>query len=351
MRLDMPVSNRCVLALGALLALGLTACSLDSPTEPQQVPGPPPGSAAPSATWEIEVVANPDAIRVDSGEFSWVTVEVRRASDGSKPPDGSTIVIRTSLGELDFAGSGVQERFAALEDGRVTFRLFPGEFGGLAVVQGRLEKSVGEAEVQIRDLNPHVLDVNPNSGPAGGGTIVEITGFDFDEPVQVFFGAQAAQLLEFIDSTRLRVRTPAFAGSFPEVDCLFCGVQGKRSVSVAVDVTVRNVATGREGTLSQAFTYVPVDTSCRVDLQPIQVDFTHTASETDPLRILFEGIVLEGDPPPNSWNWDFGDGSIGSGQTVAHTYAAADEYEVTLLARNSCTRDEDTVIKFVTVGP
>jgi PKD repeat protein len=45
-----------------------------------------------------------------------------------------------------------------------------------------------------------------------------------------------------------------------------------------------------------------------------------------------------GQPAPGSWSWNFGDGSTGSGQTVAHDYSSPGTYTVTLTVRNgSCS--------------
>ncbi len=41
------------------------------------------------------------------------------------------------------------------------------------------------------------------------------------------------------------------------------------------------------------------------------------------------------DPDANSYTWDFGDGSTGTGASVSHTYSKKDTYDVTLIARDS----------------
>jgi len=40
--------------------------------------------------------------------------------------------------------------------------------------------------------------------------------------------------------------------------------------------------------------------------------------------------------PPIEFQWQFGDGAVGSGETVAHMYTAAGTYNVTVLATNAC---------------
>src|SRR5206468_4069479 len=52
---------------------------------------------------------------------------------------------------------------------------------------------------------------------------------------------------------------------------------------------------------------------------------------------------------PTAWQWDFGDSSISTSQNPAHTYAAAGDYVVTLIAANSNGSCPD-VIRIVNVS-
>lgn len=51
---------------------------------------------------------------------------------------------------------------------------------------------------------------------------------------------------------------------------------------------------------------------------------------------------------PTRWDWDFGDGSTGSGQNVTHVYAAPGTYQVCLVMENFCDRI-DTICQNVQV--
>lgn len=51
---------------------------------------------------------------------------------------------------------------------------------------------------------------------------------------------------------------------------------------------------------------------------------------------------------PNRWDWDFGDGSTGSGQNVTHVYGAPGTYQVCLVMENFCGR-LDTICQSVQV--
>jgi hypothetical protein len=63
--------------------------------------------------------------------------------------------------------------------------------------------------------------------------------------------------------------------------------------------------------------------------------------------VTFIGWVAGGEPPL-SYNWQFGDGSTGSGQTVTHSYGAAGDYEVILTVGNAC--GQSVVQRTVSVG-
>lgn len=79
---------------------------------------------------------------------------------------------------------------------------------------------------------------------------------------------------------------------------------------------------------------VPQFTVSRTGLQ-VQVD---ASGSTDP-----DGEVV-------AYDWDFGDGTVRSGQSVSHTYGSAGEYQITL----SVTDDADataTTTRTVTVSP
>ncbi len=65
----------------------------------------------------------------------------------------------------------------------------------------------------------------------------------------------------------------------------------------------------------------------------VQTDLTVTFSATGPYA--------------TNWQWTFGDGSSGSGSTVAHNYVAPGQYTVCLVASNFCSAD--TVCETITV--
>jgi PKD repeat protein len=75
---------------------------------------------------------------------------------------------------------------------------------------------------------------------------------------------------------------------------------------------------------------------------PFAADFTYSKT-----WILFWCFVdftdtSTGSPAPDSWYWDFGDGSTSTAQNPSHTYWFSDDYNVTLTISNSAG-DTDTI--------
>jgi hypothetical protein len=61
------------------------------------------------------------------------------------------------------------------------------------------------------EIGLSVSGVSPATGPAAGGTEVEVRGDGFDSGAEVFFGPLSASAVRFLDSRTLRARTPAAA--------------------------------------------------------------------------------------------------------------------------------------------
>ncbi len=112
-----------------------------------------------------------------------------------------------------------------------------------------LEKSTTkqDAFVFVADQpQPDITAVSPNSGPIEGGTRVTIFGSGFVSPVQVFFdgatiGSREADIVS-VNFNEIIVVSPDITATQP-------------TPPVTVDVRVRNVTSGLEGTLEGAFTY------------------------------------------------------------------------------------------------
>jgi len=79
------------------------------------------------------------------------------------------------------------------------------------------------------------------------------------------------------------------------------------------------------------------ETRLDVDLQSCQVGLSFTSSPI--LPEVGETITFTAGAaglPPSDYEWDFGDGSTGNGQSVTHAYAAAGLYPVTLEIASLC---------------
>lgn len=107
---------------------------------------------------------------------------------------------------------------------------------------------------------PLIGSVVPNSGPSGGGTVVNINGSGFDDPVRVLFGGNQATVTS-VTPTQVRVTSPPFTGDFPTEACTTGdGAPGTRQRPVSVSVTVTNLETTCADTVPGAFTYLPPTT-------------------------------------------------------------------------------------------
>lgn len=204
----------------AAVCLGLVAllagCSTDSPSEPEQTPAPPGGGGGGgTSNFTISVTADPVSLPAGSTDASTISVQVRRRDNGQPPANGTTIVVSTSLGELGSLGSGLRSGVLTLINGNAQTLLFPGPTAGTAVIQARLEGSIGQANVRIEtEATFFVSFVQPNQGSPNGGDTVTIVGGGFVEPVRVTFGSVAAQVVS-VGPGSIRVVVPPSTQAVP----------------------------------------------------------------------------------------------------------------------------------------
>ena len=95
------------------------------------------------------------------------------------------------------------------------------------------------------------------------------------------------------------------------------------------------------------------DTLTKAEYIEVQCKPTAAFSYT-PSEIYVDSTVQftgesTGDPMPDSWLWDLGDGDSSTEQSPAHVYTEAGEFVVTLIAENTCGLD--TVVDTVEVLP
>lgn len=297
-----------VLAL-AVLALG---CSTDSPTAPVQTPAPPPGTGEPSADWIIEVTVSPDELTINADQPATVTITVRRADNNQTPASGTTIVVSTSLGELQSLGSGISTAALATVGGRAQVLLFAGPVVGTALVSATLEDSVGQSTFRI------VGEIEPIEAA--------FTFQNSENNLSVTFlnqstGNPTEFLWNFGDGTTSTEENPHHV--FPYVGDFVVSLTASKEG--ASDTAQQIVLVGE----------VP---------DPVVADFDFQNSE-DNLSVTFINLST-GDP--TSFFWDFGDGTTSREEHPVHIFPRKGDFVVSL--RASRTDSSDEVAKVVVVG-
>jgi PKD domain/IPT/TIG domain len=238
-----------LLAAGVLAIAGLMfACTSKSPSEPSQQPGTPPGTGPASGDFAITLTASPSELPAGGADPSAITIQVRRRDNGQAPPSGTTIVVSTNLGDFNTQGSGTQSQVVELLGGNAQVFLFAGGVLGTAIVQARLENSIGQIGVHVVGAATFFLSyLQPNSGTPDGGDVVDIVGGGFAEPVRVTFAGVVAQV-QSVSTSRIRVVTPRSTTTVPSGQTL--------PVNVAVTVHL-NEPEQISDNLAGGFTYVP----------------------------------------------------------------------------------------------
>jgi hypothetical protein len=240
--------------LASLVALlvGFLGCSVDSPTAPDQVPAPPPTVGG--NNWSISVTVTPDELVAGSDAPATIEVDVASREDGSNPPNGTTMTVSTSLGELGASGSGAQSLAVTTFRGKASALLFAGQVATTGTVSARLEGSVGSDGFQVlSDVNPFILGVTPNEGPESGGTLVTITGAGFSQNTRVFFGNWLGSVTS-LTSDKITVITPPADNPGELCDAGAGTDNGTVKQDLPVAITLESANGGRES-LANAFIY------------------------------------------------------------------------------------------------
>jgi len=287
--------SKAILGLfAAALLLGLAGCTTDSPTEPRQ--GPPAGDGgggAGSGTWNITVSSSRSELEVNSTRSALITVSVRDAATNGLPPNGAIITVAASTGEFGTLGSGDSSVLLQLLQGVAQVLYFAGDEVTTAIIQARLENSVGQTTIRIVEPTvpsetpvPDVFfleRVEPDEGRPEGGEVVRILGQEISEPVRVFFGGLPAEVLSVTANT-IRVRTPR-NDSVPPPPAI-----GRLTVDVEVTINA-NQADEESDILVSGFTYTRGGTG---DLQPIIFSVTPNLGPNEGgTRVVINGDGFE----------------------------------------------------------
>ena len=164
------------------------------------------------------------------------------------PEDGGTLVtlFGENLGGLSslLLGNVPVETITSVADEAIIFET-PAHLPGIVDVvfvgddgQSSLLEQAFEF-IAMGDLEPPplLLSLTPQNGPTGGNTVVSVTGEEFQDGAQVYFGNKEAAATSFVSELELTVKTPAHPQDL-------------------VDVTVLN-PDGQVSVLPEAFTFVP----------------------------------------------------------------------------------------------
>ncbi len=303
------LATKWVAVLGAFV-IAVAGCSTDSPTAPVQQPGPPPGTGA-SADWNITVKSSPKELTRGATDPATISVTVRRADNNQPPPQGTTVVLSTSLGEFNFVGSTLTSIALATANGRADAFLFAGAITGTALVTARLENSAGQMGVPIvAPIDPVVASFSFQN--SNNNLSVQFQDTSTGNPTKWRW--------DFGDGSTSKEQNPAHLYD-AEGDYV---------------VTLTASKKGSEDTTSQivSVTEDPDDI--------VEANFEFTVSDRE---VLFQDTSTGN---PTSWRWDFGDGNTSSAQNPRHVYSNEGNYVVTLRAANR--RTEDTVSKIVSVA-
>ncbi|HXT22003.1 MAG TPA: IPT/TIG domain-containing protein [Thermoanaerobaculia bacterium] len=237
---------------------------------------------------QIRVVNPNGAVAVFGGQFTYgSTIRITSIGPGSGSFLGGTRVtifgsgfdepVAVSLGGIGQQVLSVSGTEIVFVTGALTGSAIPpcgGQTSPQIVTVTNIEggaSASGGGFVFTGPPNPLILGITPTSGNIGSN--ITISGQNFDpSALRVLFGGADGASAQIVSSTTTsivaKVPTPPPSFAFTTVACddNGDGTQGLRSQPTPISITVRNLLTGCESTLSNAFTLNPPDTSCVGDI-------------------------------------------------------------------------------------
>ena len=241
-------------------------------------------------------VVNPNgAVAIFSGQFTYgSTIRITAVGPGSGPFTGGTRVtifgsgfdepVAVTLGGIGQQVTSVSGTEIVFVTGALTGSAVPpcgGQSLPLAVTVTNIEggaSASGGGFVFIGPPNPVITGVNPSTGGVGSNTT--ISGQNFEPPVggsprvRVLFGGADGASATIVNSSTTSISVtvptppPTFTFTTESCDANGDGVSGTRNLPTAISVTVRNLTTGCEATLSNAFTLNPPSNACNEPAPP-----------------------------------------------------------------------------------
>jgi len=128
-------------------------------------------------------------------------------------------------------------------------------------------------------IAPAISGISPNNGPADGGTLVIISGSNFQPTSTVRFGSSLAKAIQLVSANQIRAVTPLEAGG---------------SVSVIVQDSANQIATA-----ANAFTFVPAPTPPPSSPLQILTNFLPAGMAASSYETA---LAAAGGVPPYSWS-------------------------------------------------
>jgi hypothetical protein len=191
---------------------------------------------------------------------------------------------------------------------------------------------------------PQITSLSPSTGATG--STLTLTGLNFPGNPSVIFGdptngSSATIQQSSPGSVRVTVPNPPQGFAFQTQTC---GTSGTQKLPTAINITVKDFATGCLSTFNNGFLLIPSDTSCQNQTPPPTPVASFTAQTVSGLTVQFTDTSTG---TPTSWSWDFGDGGTSTQQNPSHTYAVANNYSVKLTVSNAGGSNQ--TVKVITV--
>lgn len=369
------------MALSILAVLGLLAGACDSgnpvsPTAPQ-----PPGAGSPDVV--LVVTSDRGQLEAGSGQAATLTISADNA------PDKTEVALSTSLGSFA-RNEAVQIIKKEILNEAATVQLFPGSEPGTAKILARSGVSVGQLSLPIVEPSaPPVAEftfqVSGLAALFADASTGNPTGWQWDfgdgdgvsgrKTTQHVYpqagtytvsltvtgaGGASSNVRKFVTVVAGLPLQAAFGYEVNGLTVLFTDISTGEPVSWTWDFgdggasternpshtyakpgsyTVKLIVGNEFGITATASKFVNPSLG-----EPPKVDFDFQA---DGLRVLFTD---RSEGKPDSWTWDFGDGTSSAAQNPEHTFAQPGTFNVTLTARNKAGASSKSKLVAVSRG-
>src|SRR6266550_1137439 len=291
------------LALAAIFA----GCKAETPTTPSVNTGGTPGGITPPNNATIVLAVSNANPLVNSNVIITATVTL----NNQPVPNGTAVQFITSLGT--FTDTGGTSTVRTTTNGVATATLTSAA-AGTATITATVNNASKQITVTFStqpvtppppSTTPTISTVVPNTGPPAGGTVVTITGTNFNGPIRVLFdlgnGTVREGFVSSFTSNTITVVTPA-------IDL----TSGTTQAADVVVLTQAGTAAEQRTVKAQGFTFIssvltpivralqptsgPISGGTRVKIigdafqQPVQVFFN--AAEAQVISVTFNEIVV-----------------------------------------------------------